>query len=68
MGFNKRVVNEDIINRHIQKENSLNNLFKADALIFKDDVSLKIYDWFIEGIDIGEIKKNIIKYHESRTI
>jgi hypothetical protein len=68
MGFNKRIISEDVINKHINNEKPLKNLFNVDALIFMDNISLKTYKWFINGVEIADIKKNIQKHYESRAI
>jgi hypothetical protein len=68
MGFNKRYISEKMMNEHISSQQSLEKLFNADAFIFTDEISNKVYKWFCDGITICNIKDKINEYHESRTI
>ena len=68
MGFNKRYISEKMINEHISSQQSLEKLFNADAFIFTDEISNKVYKWFCDGLNIEDIKNNIKQYHESRTV
>jgi len=48
MGFNKRMISKELILK--TKEENLNTLFKADALMFMDDWSSKFYGIYRDGI------------------
>lgn len=59
MGFNKRIVDKDLVIK--TKEENLKMLFKADALIFMDGWSSKFYELYIRGED----KKTILEKLEN---
>lgn len=59
MGFNKRFISEETIKTQIKQNEKLSNLFKADAFIFLDEFSTKVYSLFSEGLDDKTIKKII---------
>jgi len=48
MGFNKRMISKELILK--TKEENLNTLFKADALMFMDYWSSKFYGIYRDGI------------------
>lgn len=58
MGFNKRFVDKEIIEHYIKENKSFKVLFKADAFIFMDNLSSKVYEWYSSGKSDDEIKKN----------
>jgi len=67
MGFNKRFVEKETIELYLKKNKSLSNLFKADALIFMDKVSSKVYEMYCSGTSDIEIKnkwKEILSENE----
>ena len=51
MGFNKRFVSEETIMGQIENKEKLSKLFKADAFIFLDKFSTKVYTLFTEGVE-----------------
>jgi len=57
MGFNKRFVTKDIIDFYIKESKPFSILFKADAFIFMDKESSKVYDWYCSGATDEDIKK-----------
>jgi len=59
MGFNKVIVDEEILTKYFEKNKPLKMLFKADALIFDDKISAVAYDLYIEGKSDEEIKLTI---------
>jgi hypothetical protein len=59
MGFNKRIVDEEILMKYFEKNKPLKMLFKADALIFMDNISSEAYDLYTRGMSDEEIKKTI---------
>jgi hypothetical protein len=60
MGFNKRIVDEEILMKYFEKNKPLKGLFKADAIIFDDKISSMAYDLYTEGKSDEEIKQIII--------
>jgi hypothetical protein len=57
MGFNKRFVDKEIIEFYLKQGKSFSILFKADAFIFMDKESSKVYDWYSSGISDEGIKE-----------
>lgn len=57
MGFNKRLVSKNVIEETIKNKKSLKTLFKADALVFMDNVSTTIYKLIIDGKEEQEVIK-----------
>lgn len=68
MGFHKRFIDIKTIEVYLQRDNGLDNLFSADAFIFMDDLSHKIYKEYCDGVSIDEIKNNLEKNHDTRTV
>ena len=66
MGFNKRFVDTKVINTYLESGKGFNDLFKADAFIFMDELGSEVYKWYSKGLTDDEIKLNIQKYHESK--
>lgn len=56
MGFNKRFINFDLTVESL-KDNTLKELYSADALILNDDDSSRIYQYYLEGKTEKEILK-----------
>lgn len=56
MGFNKRYIDKDNIQTFLNGGVTLKTLFKADALIFMDDETSKVFEWYHKGISEEEIK------------
>jgi len=59
MGFNKRIVDEEILMKYFEKDKPLKVLFNADALILGDKISSEAYDLYTRGMSDEEIKKTI---------
>jgi hypothetical protein len=57
MGFNKRFVDKEIIEYYLKEGKSFSVLFKADAFIFMDAESSKVYEWYTSGKTDDDIKK-----------
>jgi hypothetical protein len=68
MGFNKKYISEKMVNEYISTQKSLGKLFNADAFIFTDDISNKVYGWFCDGLNIDDIKNNVKEYYGSKSI
>ena len=59
MGFNKVIVDEEILMKYFEKNKPLKMLFKAEAFIFMDKISSEAYDLYTRGMSDKEIKKKI---------
>ena len=59
MGFHKRFVDIEQINYYLEKNLELKKLFNADALIFSDMDSFKIFELFQKGVSQNKIKEKI---------
>jgi hypothetical protein len=57
MGFNKRLVSKETIESSLNNRNPLSELFKADAIIFMDEVASTAYNLYQEGHTDNQIKK-----------
>jgi hypothetical protein len=57
MGFNKRLVSKETIESSLNNRNPLSELFKADAIIFMDEVASTTYNLYQEGHTDNQIKK-----------
>ena len=64
MGFNKRFIDINTINRYLEGKEKLDILFRADALIFMDDVASKVYKWYTNKLTDEEIKLKIKELNE----
>jgi|LakMenE18May11ns_1017448.scaffolds.fasta_scaffold9763499_2 hypothetical protein len=65
MGFNKRFIDIDTINRYLDGKESLDVLFKGDAFIFMDNTASKVYGWYTKKLTDKEIKLKINELYES---
>lgn len=66
MGFNKRFVTEKLVKEYFENGIPLKNLFSADAFIFIDDFSSKVYKLYSEGLKDTEIKKQILESYDGK--
>jgi hypothetical protein len=55
MGFHKRYISSETLLSLLNNNEKLKQTFNADALIFTDDLSEKIYKLHIEGFTNKEI-------------
>jgi len=55
MGFNKRYVSIETIQNQIKNKKPLKELFKADAFIFTDKISTKVFQLVYDGVNEKEI-------------
>lgn len=55
MGFHRRYINSEILLNLLKGNEPLKKIFNADALIFIDNLSEKIYELHIEGFTNKEI-------------
>lgn len=61
MSFNKRLIDKEKIISYINNGFKLNDLFNSDTIIFLDNTSSKVYDWYIKGLTENEIKTKLNK-------
>lgn len=61
MGLNKKFINKETIKIYLNNGLGLKKLFDADAIIFLDKISSKVYYWFTEGVSEDEIKFKLNK-------
>jgi hypothetical protein len=61
MGCHKRRVNQEILGYYIEN-NDLDNVFSADVLIFEDEISSKMFDYYQKDVDICIIRKYFLSY------
>lgn len=59
MGFNKRFVKIENVIQSIKNNHPLSVVFAADALIFTDDDSMKVFKLHQKGVSDEEILKII---------
>lgn len=56
MGFHKRHIDQILTKKYLF-EGKLKNLYKADLFFFEDKISSEIYELYIQGISIDDLKK-----------
>ena len=58
MGFNKKYISIDTLQKYIDNGCPIWKVFNSDALFFCDNESAKIYNLFLEGVEekIGKTK------------
>jgi hypothetical protein len=61
MGLNKKFINKETIKIYLNNGLGLKKLFNADAIIFLNKISSKVYYWFTEGVSEDEIKFKLNK-------
>lgn len=59
MSFNKRFINKETIKIYMNNGLGLKKLFNADAIIFLDEISSKVYYWYVEGLTDDEINSKL---------
>lgn len=59
MGFNKRFVKLDNVKEFLKNDYPLSKVFSADAFIFTDEESTKVFKLHEKGIEDKEILKMI---------
>lgn len=59
MGFNKRFVKIEDVKEFLKNDYPLSKVFSADAIIFVDKASTKIFKLHGEGVEDKEISKMI---------
>jgi hypothetical protein len=66
MGFNKRFVEKEIVEKYFEENKPLSKLFRADAFIFMDNYSSKVYDYYCDGLSDELIKIKIKEYEDNQ--
>ena len=61
MSFNKKFIDKEKITNYIDNGSKLSDLFNSDAIIFLDETSSKVYDWYVKGLTEDEIKLKLNK-------
>ena len=68
MGFNKRFIGKNNIKTFLNGGVTLKSLFKADALIFMDNESSKVFEWYNKGASEKEIKIKLTELNGQKAI
>ena len=68
MGFNKRYISKNNIETFLNGGVTLKSLFKADALIFTDNESSKVFEWYNKGASEKEIKIKLTELNGQKAI
>ena len=68
MGFNKRFIGKNNIETFLNVGVTLKSLFKADALIFMDNESSKVFEWYNKGASEKEIKIKLTELNGQKAI
>lgn len=68
MGFNKRYISKNNIETFLNGGVTLKSLFKADALIFMDNESSKVFEWYNKGASEKEIKIKLTELNGQKAI
>ena len=68
MGFNKRYIGKNNIETFLNGGVTLKSLFKADALIFMDNESSKVFEWYNKGASEKEIKIKLTELNGQKAI
>lgn len=61
MTFTKRFYNKKLIYTWLKNNHKLVDIFKPNAYIFEDDISIKVYGWYMEGLTEEQILKKLEK-------
>jgi hypothetical protein len=62
MGFNKRFVDKEMIVLFISGKTTLDEIFRADAVILLDDIANTVYKLYIQKTPIDLIKIKLSEY------
>ena len=62
MGFNKRIIEQELLDAYIEKGKPIKPLYRADALIFMDKLSSKVHEWIEQKITEEELILKIKEY------
>ena len=68
MVFNKRFIGKNNIETFLNGGVTLKSLFKADALIFMDNESSKVFEWYNKGASEKEIKIKLTELNGQKAI
>lgn len=64
MGFHRRIINHSVTLSYLDN-NSLDELYSSESLIFMDEISSKVFELFKNGITTEEIKNRIYEDNQS---
>lgn len=56
MGFNKRIIDKDIILKYLELNKPIKDLFKVEAILFNDEMSSMVYELHEQGLTDNQIK------------
>lgn len=62
MSFTKKFVDYQLVEKCLNDNLTLDVLFKSDAIIFMDEISSKVYEWYSQQIPNTEIKIKLEEY------
>lgn len=57
----KRYYNKRQIILRLKNDHKLVDIFKPNIYIFEDDISSKVYNWYIEGLSENQILEKLEK-------
>ncbi len=63
MGFHRKIINEETTKSYIDSD-ELDILYSSESLIFVDEFSSKVYEFYKKGNTIQEIKKTIYENNQ----
>lgn len=61
----KRYYNKNIIFNSLTRGKKLVDIFKPDAYIFEDEISSKVFKWYLKGLNEDEIIVKLNKYNKN---
>jgi hypothetical protein len=64
MGFNKRIISFDTIQKCLNSNKSLKTLYESEVLIFEDQISSQVLDWLLEDLDDNQISLKLNQYKD----
>lgn len=56
MGYNKRFVDENLINDFLEGKQNLQDIFKSDAIILMDNIATETFKLYQKQLDETKIK------------
>jgi hypothetical protein len=65
MGFHRRIINEDVTKKYLES-NSLDVLYSSESLIFMDDISYEVFNYFNTKKTTEEILSLIDKENKQK--
>jgi hypothetical protein len=62
MGFTKKYVDYQSVQKCLNDNLTLDVLFRADSFIFMDELSSMVYEWYVQRLPNNEIKLKLEEY------